>query len=160
MMSIKGLPSTYNKDLQESLEPGLETIKTVKDSLVILDRVLRTLTIFPDKMRAALTPDMLATDLAEHLVRAGIPFRETHHIAGRVVKLAEDTGASMDKLSFEQLQGVDPRFEPSVLGVFDYEHSVEHKSADGGTSRAAVERQLKHLVAKLKGWEQGLEGRK
>lgn len=71
-MSIKGTPSTYNKDLQESVEPMLECIKTLKDSLTIAGRVLSTLTTFPDKMLAALTPDMLATDLAEYLVRKGI----------------------------------------------------------------------------------------
>jgi argininosuccinate lyase len=71
MMSVKGLPSTYNKDLQESLEPCLETVKTVKDSLAVLSRVINTLAISPERMRAALTPDMLATDLAEYLVRKG-----------------------------------------------------------------------------------------
>lgn len=71
MMTIKGIPSTYNKDLQESVEPLLEHVKTLKDSLLIATRVLSTLTVFPDKMRQALTPDMLATDLAEYLVRKG-----------------------------------------------------------------------------------------
>ena len=71
MMTIKGLPSTYNKDLQESVEPMLEHVKTLKDSLQIATRVLGTLTVFPENMRAALTPDMLATDLAEYLVRRG-----------------------------------------------------------------------------------------
>lgn len=70
-MSIKGIPSTYNKDLQESVEPMLEHVKTLRDSLQIAGRVLSTLTTFPDKMRAALSPDMLATDLAEYLVRRG-----------------------------------------------------------------------------------------
>ena len=71
MMSIKGIPSTYNKDLQESVEPMLAHVKTLKDSLLIAARVLATLTTFPEKMAAALTPDMLATDLAEYLVRKG-----------------------------------------------------------------------------------------
>lgn len=64
-MSIKGLPSTYNKDLQESVEPMLDMVKTVSDSIQIATGVLSTLTVFPEKMEAALTPDMLATDLAE-----------------------------------------------------------------------------------------------
>jgi argininosuccinate lyase len=75
MMTIKGIPSTYNKDLQESVKPMLELVKTLKDSLQIADRVLSSLTTFPDKMLAALTPDMLATDLAEYLVRKGSPSR-------------------------------------------------------------------------------------
>jgi argininosuccinate lyase len=72
MMTIKGIPSTYNKDLQESTEPIIDHIKTLKDSILIAGRVLSTLTTFPDKMLAALTPDMLATDLAEYLVRKGL----------------------------------------------------------------------------------------
>lgn len=70
-MSIKGIPSTYDKDLQESVEPLLEHIKTVRDSLTIASRVLKTLKINPKRMLAAVTPDMLATDLAEYLVRKG-----------------------------------------------------------------------------------------
>jgi argininosuccinate lyase len=72
MMTIKGIPSTYNKDLQESIEPIIDHIKTLKDSILIAGRVLSTLTTFPDKMLAALTPDMLATDLAEYLVIKGL----------------------------------------------------------------------------------------
>jgi argininosuccinate lyase len=145
MMCIKGIPSTYNKDLQESVEPMLEHVKTLKNSLLIASRVLATLTTFPDKMLAALTPDMLATDLAEYLVRKGLPFRETHHIAGRVVVLAEKEGKPMDRLTVEQLQGVDKRFGNDVLEVFNYERSVEMKSAIGGTSKSAVEEQINRL---------------
>ncbi|KAK2746393.1 argininosuccinate lyase [Onygenales sp. PD_40] len=145
MMTIKGIPSTYNKDLQESVEPLLEHIKTLKDSLLIATRVLSTLTVFPEKMLEALTPDMLATDLAEYLVRKGLPFRETHHIAGRVVALAENENIPMDKLTLAQLQGVDSRFGDDVLEVFDYERSVEMKAAIGGTSKSAVLEQIETL---------------
>jgi argininosuccinate lyase len=99
MMSVKGLPSTYNKDLQESFEPMLDGTKTVADSIQIATGVLSTMAIFPDKMKAALSPDMLATDLANYLVRKGVPFRDTHHISGQVVALAENEGKPMDRLS-------------------------------------------------------------
>lgn len=108
-MTIKGIPSTYNKDLQESVQPMIESMKTVKDSVLIATRVLATLTVFPEKMLAALSPDMLATDLAEYLVRKGVPFRETHHISGRVVALAEKENIPMDKLTLSQFKGVDER---------------------------------------------------
>lgn len=162
-MAIKGIPSTYNKDLQESVEPMIENVKTLKDSLLIATRVLDTLTVFPDKMLAALTPDMLATDLAEYLVRkgkylpvfesfevdidhcTGLPFRETHRISGLVVALGEEEKTPMDKLTLEQLQGVDRRFEKDVLDVFDYEHSVEMKTALGGTSRSSIMEQIAFL---------------
>ncbi|KAH8750068.1 argininosuccinate lyase [Hyaloscypha finlandica] len=145
MMTIKGIPSTYNKDLQESVQPMLDTVKTLKDSLQIAARSLATATVYPDKMRAALSPDMLATDLAEYLVRKGVPFRETHHLAGKMVALAEYETKGMDELTVEQFQGIDKRFGDDVLSVFDYERSVELKSATGGTSRSAVLEQLEAL---------------
>ena len=110
MTTLKGLPSTYNKDLQESVEPMLDHVKTVGDSIQIAEGVLATLKIQPEKMRAALDPFMLATDLADYLVRKGVPFRETHHISGRCVALSEQTGIPMNELSYEQFKGVDERF--------------------------------------------------
>lgn len=145
MMSVKGIPSTYNKDLQESVEPMLDHIKTVGDSIQIATGVLSTLNIFPENMLKSLSPDMLATDLADYLVRKGVPFRETHHISGRVVQLAENEKTPMDKLSFEQLQGVDGRFEQDVLDVFNYQASVEARAAKGGTSRSAVLEQIEAI---------------
>ncbi|KAK1015089.1 argininosuccinate lyase [Friedmanniomyces endolithicus] len=151
MMSVKGIPSTYNKDLQESVEPMLDHVKTVGDSLQIATGVLSTLAIRPENMLKALTPDMLATDLADYLVRKGVPFRETHHISGQVVALAEKVGKPMDKLSLEQLQGVDKRFEKNVMEVFDYQKSVEMRSAKGGTSKSAVMEQIEAVKKALAG---------
>ncbi|KAJ5233631.1 Argininosuccinate lyase [Penicillium citrinum] len=138
MCTIKGLPTTYNKDLQESIEPLLDHIKTVSDSIQIATGVLSTLTTIPEKMSAALAPEMLATEIADYLVRKGVPFREGHHISGRVVALAENTGIPMDKLSMEQLKAVDARFGDDVQTCLDYERAVELKDAVGGTSKRAV----------------------
>ncbi|KIW12453.1 argininosuccinate lyase [Exophiala spinifera] len=145
MMTVKGLPSTYNKDLQESFEPMLDAVKTTADSIQIATGVLSTLSIFPDRMRAALTPDMLATDLADYLVRRGVPFRETHHISGRVVALAEKEAKPMDRLTLPQLQAVDPRFADDVMDAFDYEASVEKRTVLGGTSKKSVEEQISRI---------------
>lgn len=151
MMSIKGIPSTYNKDLQESVEPLLDHVKTVGDSIQIATGVLSTLTIQAESMLKALTPDMLATDLADYLVRKGVPFRETHHISGQCVAAAEKEGKPMDQLSFEQLAAIDKRFEKDVLEVFDYQKSVEARSAKGGTSRSAVMEQIEAVKKALSG---------
>jgi argininosuccinate lyase len=150
MMTLKGLPSTYNKDLQESVEPMLDHVKTVSDSIQIAEGVLATLQTQPAKMQAALDPFMLATDLADYLVRKGVPFRETHHISGRCVALSEQTGTPMNELTYEQLKGVDARFEKDVAAVFNYESSVEMRSAKGGTSRASVLEQVE-VIKKLLG---------
>ncbi|KAI7643783.1 hypothetical protein KC322_g19813 [Hortaea werneckii] len=94
---------------------------------------------------------MLATDLADYLVRKGVPFRETHHISGQVVALAEKENKPMDQLSFQQLQSVDQRFEQNVMEVFDYQKSVEMRSAKGGTSRSAVMEQIEAVKKALAG---------
>src|SRR2546421_6621110 len=147
MMTVNGLPSTYNKDLQESFEPMLDGTKTVADSIQIAIGVLSTMTVFPEKMKAALSPDMLATDLTDYLVRKGVPFRETHHISGRVVALAEREGKPMDQLSKQHLQEVDNKFGDDVLDCFNYKKSVEYRTAKGGTSKASVQEQIEAINA-------------
>lgn len=127
----------------------IESMKTIKDSILIATRVLATLTVFPEKMLAALSPDMLATDLAEYLVRKGVPFRETHHISGRVVALAEKENIPMDKLTLAQFKSVDERLGDDVLEVFNYEKSVELKSAIGWYRRSAVLKQIETLRKSL-----------
>lgn len=96
-------------------------------------------------MRAALTPDMLATDLADYLVRKGVPFRETHHISGRAVALAETEKKPLSSLTLQQLQDLCPKFTADVADVFDFEASVERRDAIGGPSRRMVERQIAAL---------------
>ena len=148
-MAVKALPATYNKDLQETVEPLLDHVRTLAASLQIATGALATLTVVPAAMRAALAPDMLATDLADHLVRRGVPFRETHAVAGRVVAAAERLAVPMDALSLAQLREVDGRFGDDARDVFDYQRSVEMRHARGGTSRAAVLEQIERLLRLL-----------
>ncbi|PUU83565.1 L-Aspartase-like protein [Tuber borchii] len=150
MYTLKALPSTYNKDLQEDKEPLFDTTRTLLDSTRIATGVLSTLSINREKMLAALTMDMLATDLADYLVRKGVPFRETHHISGAAVSLAEKEGLSgIDKLGVEKLRTLSPEFGEDVMQVFDFERSVEMRSAVGGTARECVARQIEEVKASL-----------
>jgi len=149
MVSVKGIPSTYNKDLQESSEAMFDMVRTVGDSVQIATGVLSTLAVRPERMKAALTPDMLATDLADYLVRKGVPFRRTHHISGQVVALAEKEGVPMDKLSFAQLKEVCEDFGEDVMESFDYQKSVEMRSAAGGTAMSSVREQIEELKKTL-----------
>ncbi|KAJ8117326.1 hypothetical protein OPT61_g1448 [Boeremia exigua] len=141
-VTIKGLPTTYNKDLQESVEPLIDHVKTVGDSLQIATGVISTLTVNKEKMYAALAPEMLATEFADYLVRKGVPFREGHHISGRVVAAAEQNDIPMDKLSLEQLKAIDSRLGDDVVECLDYERAVELKNATGGTSKSACLEQI------------------
>lgn len=150
LMSIKSIPSTYNKDMQEDKEPLFDALTTVEHSVLIATGVISTLAINKDKMREALTMDMLATDLADYLVRKGVPFRETHHISGECVRVAEDLKLSgIDKLSLEQFKKIDERFGDDVTDVFDFEVSVERRTAIGGTAKSAVLKQFESLEAAL-----------
>ncbi len=150
LMSIKSIPSTYNKDMQEDKEPLFDCLTTVEHSVLISTGVLSTLSINKERMEGALTMDMLATDLADYLVRKGVPFRETHHISGECVKKAEDDKLSgIDQLTLEQFKEIDSRFEDDVKDVFSFEVSVERRTATGGTAKSAVNKQLSSLKEQL-----------
>jgi argininosuccinate lyase len=144
-VTMKGLPLTYNKDMQEDKEPLFDAVDTTTATLAIARGVLSTLKIDSVRMRAALSTDMLATDLAEYLVRRGVPFRETHHIAGAAVKAAEQQRKELSALSLAELQAIHPKFEADVAGVFNMEACVDLRTATGGTSRKAVLEQISKL---------------
>ncbi len=147
---LKALPSTYNKDLQEDKEPLFDAVDTLEGSLTIALGVLSTLTIHPERMAQALVPEMLATDLAEYLVGKGVPFREAHHITGAAVRLAEEQGIPLSELSVEMLQQLHPAFQEDVSQLWSYEASVERRDLPGGTSRRAVQAQIRALRAFLR----------
>lgn len=150
MMSLKSIPSTYNKDMQEDKEPLFDAMLTVEHSILIATGVISTLTPNSERMKASLSMDMLATDLADYLVRKGVPFRETHHISGECVRSAEDNKLSgIDKLTIEQFKEIDERFDQDVFETFNFEQSVERRDATGGTAKSAVLKQLESLKSIL-----------
>ncbi|PFH50679.1 hypothetical protein AMATHDRAFT_3756 [Amanita thiersii Skay4041] len=142
LVTLKGLPSTYNKDLQEDKEPLFDVVDTVSASFKIAEGVIATMEVHAEKMRQALTMDVLATDLADYLVRKGIPFRETHHISGRAVALAELRKCQLNELSYEDYKTLSDKFSQDVHDIFDFEASVERRESIGGTSLKMVERQI------------------
>lgn len=148
LMTLKGLPSTYNKDLQEDKEPLFDAVETLGGALQIACGVVSTLTPNAERLRAALATEMLATDLAEYLVRKGVPFRETHHVAGAAVALAEKSGVDLASLSVADLQGLHPAFGEDVMLVWDFGRSVEQRDSTGGASRRSVLAQ----ISQLRGW--------
>jgi len=148
---VSSLPSAYNKDLQEDKEAVFDVANTLKLALPVAKGVLETLTIHPAKMRAALQPDMLATDLAEYLVRRGVPFRETHHVAGAAVRLAESKACSLADLTPADFRGLHAAFGDDVVtDVFDFDKAVESRDAHGSTSLRAQRDQLDRLDAWLR----------
>ena len=148
MTTLKGLPMTYNKDLQEDKEPLFDALHSVSSSLQIACGVISTMTPNQAALRAALSTELLATDLAEYLVRKGVPFRETHHVAGAAVRMAEVQAVPLAELTLDDLLTLHHAFEEDVLKVWNFEQSVEQRDAAGGTSRRAVAEQ----IAKLRDW--------
>jgi argininosuccinate lyase len=162
LVTLKGTPSTYNKDLQEDKEQLFDVVDTLTGTLPIAVGVLSTLTPRPERMHARLVPEMLATDLADYLVRKGVPFRQTHHVAGAAVKLAEQGRRPLSSLTPAELRGLHPAFGDDVTSVWSFENSVESRASTGGTARAAVLAQ----AASLRSWleaartaQQGAGGR-
>lgn len=142
LCTLKGLPRAYNKDLQEDKEALFDSISTVRDCLSIQLGVLSTMRPVPKQLSARLQPEMLATDIAEYLVRKGVPFRETHHIAGAAVRLAEDMAVPLDQLTLADLQSLHPSFEADVSKLWCYENSTESRSSEGGTAKGRVLEQI------------------
>ncbi|KAJ3103943.1 argininosuccinate lyase [Phlyctochytrium planicorne] len=149
VMTMKGVASTYNKDLQEDKEPMFDSLDNVMGCIQICSGVIATLNINAANMEKSLSYDMLATDLAEYLVRRGVPFRETHHIAGRAVQMAETRKCGMNDLSLEDLKTLHPAFEADVTEIWSFERSVEMRSAIGGTSKSTVVAQINSLKQAL-----------
>ncbi len=149
MASLKGLPSTYDKDLQEDKMPVFQAFDTLMAILPVLAGALQTLTLHPDRMRAAIDPAMLATDLADYLVEKGLPFRQAHTLAGQAVQLAAQKGKNLAALSLAEFQSLDPHFDKDVVLVFDPQRSVARRNVLGGTASEAVQKQLQTAKEKL-----------
>jgi len=142
LATLKGLPSTYNKDLQEDKEAAFDSFDTIMLLLPVVTAIVKTLQLNPEKMKLALGDDLLATDLAEYLVRKGMPFRSAHHVVGQAVQLANHTSVSLSELSLEALRGLSEMFEADVAAVFDFAASVARREAIGGTAPLAVRKQI------------------
>ncbi len=143
LMTMKGLPLTYNKDMQEDKEGVFDTVDTIQISLNIYSGMLSGIQIHPDRMKAAAgSAYSNATDLADYLVRKGVPFREAHDIVGRIVRICIDEEASLDALSIEKMKQVTPLIEEDVREYLKLETVVNSRGSLGGTASKEVERQL------------------
>jgi argininosuccinate lyase len=145
LATLKGLPSTYDKDLQEDKAPVFAATDTLLAILPVIAGALRTITPKPERMRNAIDSFMMATDLADYLVGKGIPFRETHAMAGKAVREAGEKNLGLEELSLEAYQALCPAFEADVYQVFDPMKSVEKRNAIGGTSLQSVKNQIEKI---------------
>lgn len=142
LTTLKGLPSTYNKDLQEDKEALFDAVDTLSLELPIATGVIRTLKVRGERMAAVLDEGMLATDLADYLVRKGVPFRQSHHLVGQAVRQAEELNVSLPELEPGRYQAIHPAFEADLYAVLDFRRSVEARDTMGGTATTAVKAQI------------------
>jgi argininosuccinate lyase len=150
LTTMKGLPLTYNRDMQEDKEPIFDSMSTLRDSLEVMAGSIATLRVDVDRMAAAAAdPMLLATDLAEVLVRQGVPFREAHEAVGRIVAHCTESGSNFGSLSKKKLQSFHPAFADSAAHLLDLERSFEQRSLVGGTARSTVAAALVAIRAEL-----------
>ena len=143
LTTLKGLPSSYDKDLQEDKEPVFDTFDTLSYILPIMAGLLRTLQLRPERMAAQLEPNLLATDLADYLVKRGVPFRQAHHLVGEVVQLGENRGVPLTALTLADLQSISEAFGEGATAVFDITSALSNRAVTGGTAPEALAAQLK-----------------
>jgi argininosuccinate lyase len=149
LATLKGLPSAYDKDLQEDKPPVFEATDTLEAVLPVVTGLLAGLQVNPARMRAALGPALFATEAADYLVARGLPFRAAHHAVARAVARAEALGLALDVLPLAEWQALAPECDAGLFSVFDPERAVARRTAAGGTAPEAVAAQLAHARERL-----------
>ena len=140
---LHGLPLTYNKDLQEDKEPLFDTVDTLELCLRVAAEMLEGVSFNREAMEAAAADEFIAaTDVADLLVRRGVPFREAHGIVGGLVRAAVDRGKQLSELTEEELSELAPQLDGEFYELLDERAILESKVSDGGTAMARVRDQL------------------
>jgi len=147
LTTLKGLPLAYNKDMQEDKEAVFDAFDTVTASLQVTSTVLRNITV----KTPALGGYMNATELADYLVRKGMPFREAHDVVGRVVLRAIELETQIERMKIEELQKFSIQIDADVYEALSLEQTINSKSQSGGTARASVKESLAKARAVLAG---------
>ena len=151
LVLLKGLPMTYNRDLQEDKERLFDTADTVRACVRLMGAMLANTTVKPEVCRAAAAdPLLLATDLADYLVRKGLPFRQAHHVVGAAVALAEREGRALDCLTLAEFRGISDRFEPDVREIFDLDRAMARRTLTGSPGTREVKRQIRSWQRRLR----------
>ena len=153
LTTLKALPSSYNRDLQEDKEALFDSVDTISAALELFSAMLPELKINRERMEAAANdPHLLATDLAEYLVKKGTPFREAHEIVGKLVADATEKGTRLNAIPLAELKKASQLFDVDVAEVFDVRRSLGARRAIGAPSPDNVAKQIKR-------WRKQLEDR-
>ncbi len=142
LATLKGLPSSYDKDLQEDKEPVFDAADTLELALPVMAGLIASLEVRPERLAAQLEAGLLATELADYLARRGVPFREAHHLVGQAVRLAEERGLPLTGLSPADLHALSPHFGADAHDGLTIEAALAARAVPGGTAPAALAAQL------------------
>jgi argininosuccinate lyase len=147
---LKGLPMTYNKDLQEDKEGLFDTIRTVEDCLEMVRRVLEKIRICPERMGASTAKGYLnATELADYLVARKVPFREAHGVAGKIVARASELGKTLEELPLREFQSFSPYFDDDLYQCLDIKNALSRRKELGGTAPKSVRKAIQSLRRRI-----------
>jgi argininosuccinate lyase len=159
MATLKAMPLAYNRDLQEDKEPIVDSVTQLHLLLPAMTGLVATLVFHPRRMlELAPAGYTLATDLAEWLVREGVPFREAHEASGACVRIAEERGVGLDELTDEELASAHKQLHPGVREVLTVAGAVASRTTRGGTAQVRVDEQrhrVDTLTANYRAWAQG-----
>lgn len=160
LVTLKGLPLAYNKDMQEDKEPAFDAIDTYEACLAATVGMLSTMRVNAERMRAGAEGGfMAATDLADYLAARGVPFREAHEIVGRLVLACEQSGRRLGELTIEELRAASPVFDEDARAAIDIDAVIARRDTAGGTAPNRVAEQLAEARARLAKDETWLDGR-
>ena len=149
LIVLKGLPSTYNKDIQEDKEYLFDSVDNLTLILSVVAGVIDSLEIFPEKMLSHLEETILVTDIADFLVDHGVPFREAHNRVGEVIRYSEEKNIPLSEVPLEALTKIAPQFEQDYQYIFDFRKSINAKGSVGGTATEALSSQIKLAKERL-----------
>lgn len=151
LTTMKGLPLTYNRDMQEDKEPVFDTIDTVIMSLRVITEMLPEIKFNKERMKEPCGSGYItATDIAEYLVKKGVPFRNAHEITGKIVLYCNEKGKNLNELSIKELKKFSPKIEKDLYAILTPEGSIDSKNSYGSTSKKSVKEQIRMLRKRLK----------
>ncbi len=147
---LKGLPMTYNRDMQEDKEPLFDSIDTISLALEGMTEMISGITVNSERMRQGVYSNYsTATDLADYLVKKGLPFRECHEISGNIVRYCETENKNFFKLTLDELKKFSPVFDDEIIRILDPADAAERKLSAGSTSKTEIMSQIKILKSKV-----------
>lgn len=150
---MKGLPFSYNRDMQEDKEPMFDTVDTVKACLEVFSEMLSSTKFKHENMQEALKIGFItATDVADYLSRKGLPFRQSHEVSGKIVSYAEDRGVELTELNIDEFQKFSKLFEKDLYKYITLEGSVQSRKSFGGTAKKNVLNMIKSAKKEISGW--------